>query len=280
MTWFKKRDDVKESSERLYVETHGAGDEQLVFLAGLGGTTRYWSTGVKSFESSYSVTLIDLLGFGRSPKPWTRYSVERHVTALHDVLSERGKVTLVGHSLGALIAIAYAAKYPSQVEELILISLPYFGSKDKAYEYFRGGTVRGGFLFTNVLLTMLTCILTRRVFGRLLPYFVRDLPGEVVKDLVQHTWRSSTSSLWEVVYRYDASADFRSLPKLFDVHFIHGDMDTTAPVEGVKVIAASRPNWELILLKGADHHPFLRETQKCIDLITRILSNSRSKNTR
>jgi len=247
-----------------------------VFLAGLGGTTRYWSSGVKPLEKSYLVTLIDLLGFGESPKPWTRYSVDRHLSALNEVVSEFGPITLVGHSLGALLAVAYAAKYPSRVKKVILLSLPYFGSKDKAYEYFRGGSVKGGFLYTNVVLTMLTCILTRRLFGKILPYLIRDLPQDVVKDLVKHTWRSSTSSLWEVVYRYDVSIDFRSLPDKMDVLFIHGDHDITAPISAIEAIAESRSHWKLFALKGVDHHPFFRDTEKCLAIINGADGNSSS----
>jgi len=267
MTLFNSKNEIEENSEKLHLETYGNGKQQLVFLSGLGGTTRYWSSSINPLEKSYTITLVDLLGFGESPKPWTRYSVDRHVSALNNVISELGPITLVGHSLGALLAVAYAAKYPSNVKKTVLMSLPYFGSKDKALAYFRSGSIRGGFLYTNVVLTMVTCVLTRRVFGKILPYIIRDLPREVVKDLVKHTWRSSTSSLWEVVYRYDVSVDFRALPENLSVLFIHGDKDITAPISAIAPIAASRSSWKLFALKNVDHHPFLRETEKCLELI-------------
>ena len=76
----------------------------VVFLPGLGGTTRYWSSRVAALERRYRVVLVDLLGFGDSPRPWARYSVERHVQSLAEVLRPYGRVTLVGHSLGALLS--------------------------------------------------------------------------------------------------------------------------------------------------------------------------------
>ncbi|PHQ67516.1 MAG: hypothetical protein COB92_03990 [Robiginitomaculum sp.] len=274
MTMFFDKIESNNKRKKLHTETYGNGDDPIVFLAGLGGTTRYWLPGIKSLGKNHSVTLIDLLGFGESPKPWVRYNVERHVSALNDVLPKTGPITLVGHSLGALLAVAYAARYPSQIKKLILISLPYFGSKDKAVEYFKERNVRGGFLYTNAILTIATCILTRRVFGKILPFIIRDLPRDIVKDLVKHTWCSSTSSLWEVVYRHDASVDFRSLPKQLEVLFIHGEDDLSAPISAVRSIAASRPNWNLFSLDGVDHHPFIRETEKCLALIDASQSNS------
>ena len=55
---------------QLYTEFHGGGHETLVFIAGLGGTTRYWAPRLSSIDDHYRIVLVDLLGFGRSPKPW------------------------------------------------------------------------------------------------------------------------------------------------------------------------------------------------------------------
>ena len=124
------------SLQELYSVETGTSGPQVVFLPGLGGTTRYWQEHLETLPQSRRVLLVDLLGFGESPKPWTRYSVEQHVAALHHLLKERGRFTLVGHSMGSLLALAYAAHYPHQVERLVLFSVPYFGSKDKALSYF------------------------------------------------------------------------------------------------------------------------------------------------
>lgn len=270
MTQFARRDSVPAG---LYKKVFGDGAETVVFVPGLGGTTRYWESRVQSLKERYRVVLIDLLGFGESPKPWTRYTVERQLLELQAVLQTFGPVTLVGHSLGALIAVAFAANYPDSVNRVVLIGMPYFGSQRKAYRYMRQGPVRGGFLFTNIVLTMIACILTRRVFGRLLPYIVRNVPREVAEDLVKHTWRSSTSSLWEVVYRYDAALDLRRLPENIEVLCIHGDRDLMAPVEAIRELLGQHPYWRLHVFPGVDHHPFLREPAECRDLIVAGLAN-------
>ncbi len=267
MNWtppFFARDD---EATPLHTEVYGAGEETLVFVAGLGGTTRYWRTRTKRLESQYRIVLVDLLGFGQSPKPWTRYSVERHVRRLRTVLAPFESVTLVGHSLGALLAVAYAARFTGQVKNLVAIGLPYFGSEARAYRYFRRGPVKGGIVYTNVFLTMVACVITRRVLGRLLPYLLRSVPREVAEDLVKHTWRSSTSSLWEVVYRYDSAVDLARLPSSIGVLFIHGDQDLMAPVAAVQRLAASDPRWRLSVMPGVDHHPFLRDPEGCLAMI-------------
>ncbi len=258
----------------LYVETHGKGADTVVFIPGLGGTTRYWAEDLGALAANHRVVLIDLLGFGESPKPWTRYTVERQVAELHNVLEPLGAITLVGHSLGALLTAAYAARYPSQVLNIALIGMPYFGTQENAYRYFRSGSVKWGFLYTNVGLAMIACILTRRVFGWLLPRLLRDIPKAVAEDLVKHTWRSSTSSLWEIVYRYDAAPDLLNLNDDTGVLLIHGTDDEVAPYRAIEHLAAQAPNWRLVTLPGVDHHPFLRRPTFCSDCIVALVSGA------
>ncbi|MBL39485.1 MAG: hypothetical protein CMP07_13865 [Xanthomonadales bacterium] len=262
----------------LHTEIRGQGDQTLVFIPGLGGTTRYWRSRLGHLNDRHRVVLVDLLGFGQSPKPWTRYSVERHVSELHQVLEPLAPVSLVGHSLGALLTVAYAARYPDQVKSIILLGMPYFGSQRNAYNYFRRGPIWGGFLFTNIVLTTVTCIMTRRLFGRILPYLLRrHVSREVAEDLVLHTWRSSTSSLWEVVYRYDTAHDLQNLPARIVVLLIHGDQDVMAPVTKVKALAANHADWRLRVLPNVDHHPFLRRPGICRTLFEQSLAQSGSK---
>lgn len=206
---------------------------------------------------------MDLLGYGQSPKPWTRYTVERHVEALHGVLADRGPFTLVGHSFGAIAALAYAARHPQDVSGLVLIGLPYFGGLERAYAYYRSLDSPDGWLMTNLVLAAITCIVTRRLLGRLLPRLLKDLPREVAEDLVHHTWLSSLSTIWDGVYRYNSQLDAERLPSDIPVLMLHGERDVTAPVEGARALADFNPNWELQIVAGADHHLILRDPVGC-----------------
>ena len=259
----------------LYTKELGSGGSTLVFLPGLGGTTRYWESRVAPLASEHCLLLIDLLGFGRSPKPWIRYTVERHVAELRRVLEGREAFTLVGHSFGALAAVAYAALYPEQVNGLVLLSLPCFGGLEQAIGYYRrrGGPDR--WLMTNVVLAAITCVVTRRVLRRLLPRLLADMPREVAEDLVQHTWLSSTSTLWEGVYRHDVAGDADRLRKEMPVLCLHGDQDVTAPFEYVKRLIEGRSQWTLRVLVDVDHHPLLRDPALCLAAIREFSAFSR-----
>jgi pimeloyl-ACP methyl ester carboxylesterase len=254
----------------LYSVESGVDGPGIIFIPGLAGTTRYWQGHLASLERRWHVVRVDPLGFGHSPKPWSRYTVAQHLAALHRILRQHAPFTLVGHSMGAVLSVAYAARYPEQVERLVLFSLPYFGGKEQAYQHFRNGPFFDRWFLTNMALAALACMVTRRVFGWLLPYLLRDLPREIVKDIAQHTWRSFTSSFWEVIYNHNLERDADALDNRLPVLCLHGSRDRTAPLAGVRKLAEGRPSWSVRILAGADHHPFLRLPDACLQAIEAV----------
>lgn len=244
-----------EGERPLFSMVDGGGLPTIVFLPGIGATTRFWTyvltTGAGAALAGRHL-LIDLLGFGRSPKPWTTYDVERHVTELRRVLAPERRFTLVGHSLGARLAIAYAARYPEQVERLVLISLPYFGDAEQAKRFFRDKGANG-WIWTHLIPMALMCLFSRRLLGWSFPYLVTSVPRVVAEDLTQMTWRSSTSTIWEVIYGYDLAADVRRLPADTPMLCLHGDRDESAPLDRMRELQALHPKCVIRVRSGATH---------------------------
>ena len=102
-----------------------------------------------------------------------------------------GPVTLVGHSLGARLAVAYAARYPRDVARLVLVSLPYFGDEEQAKQFIRSRH-SSGWLWTHMIPFALSCLLGRRLLGWASPLLAGVVPRAVAEDLNQMTWRSSS----------------------------------------------------------------------------------------
>lgn len=256
-----------QSNSLHFIETGIKEGQTLVFIPGLSGTTSYWQGRLGDLEKNYRILLIDPLGFGDSPKPWSRYTVDRHVEALHAMLKDEKQAILVGHSMGALLSIAYAARHPGQVERLVLLSIPFFGGAKEARHFFGRQPIPFGWFFSNMVLAAVICMITRHIFGRLIPYFRPDLPREVAVDIVKHSWRSFTSSFWEVVCNYDVKTDVDTLGNL-PVLCIHGDLDDTAPLAGAMALVNGRENWQTLLLPGVDHQPWLRAPEICQNVVS------------
>lgn len=248
-------------ARRLFSARLGDSGPLLVFLPGLSATTRYWQSRVAPLAQAHRLLVVDLLGFGKSPKPWVTYTIARHVSALYGTLAQNGPLTLVGHSFGAVAAVAFAAAHPDKVERLVLIGMPAFAGESQAKAYVRQRRRPDGWLLTNMAIASLTCLLTRRLMRPVLRRLSRDLPPEVVDDLVLHTWRSSTSTLWEGVYRHDVVDDVARLPSDLPMLLLHGDADAAAPLWAIPRVMEAHPRALLRVLRGVDHHPVLRQPE-------------------
>nr|WP_221249669.1 alpha/beta hydrolase [Desulfuromonas versatilis] len=76
-------------------------------------------------KAGYRVIIPDQLGFGKSSKPLPyNYTFQQLALNTHNLLESLGidKVTVLGHSMGGMLATRYALMYPDQANELILMN--------------------------------------------------------------------------------------------------------------------------------------------------------------
>jgi len=94
----------------------------VVLVHGLGKpAARDWSALIPALARRHEVIALDLPGFGHSDKGNHHYSPDNYVRVLDAVVAKPQRFTLVGHSMGAAVAIAYAAAHPERVERLVLL---------------------------------------------------------------------------------------------------------------------------------------------------------------
>lgn len=110
------------------------GGMMYLFLHGLGDTAALWDQTVTELPKKDGYMTLDLLGFGKSPVAnWSAYdarSQARSVRLTCRLLGIRGPFVVVGHSLGGLVAIEVARRYPRSVSRLILCSPPLYETSD------------------------------------------------------------------------------------------------------------------------------------------------------
>lgn len=108
----------------------------VLFIHGIGNTGSAWEEVIERLPRDVAVVSIDLLGFGDSPSPsWALYNAKtqaRSVLATLFKLRLTGQVILVGHSLGSLVSIEVAKRYPLLVRSLILCSPPLYTTVQKS----------------------------------------------------------------------------------------------------------------------------------------------------
>ena len=115
---------VIEGREVNVVDTGGAGKRVLVFVHGLSGTWQNWLLNIPAFMDSHRVIAPDLPGFGESPMPREKVSIQGYARVLDGLLRELGveSAVLVGNSMGGFVAAELALSFSTMVEKLVLVS--------------------------------------------------------------------------------------------------------------------------------------------------------------
>ena len=109
--------------ERLAARTVGAEGPRVVFVHGLFGQGKNWTTIAKALADGHRVTLLDLPNHGHSP--WTdTVDYEDMAELLAAELESYGEpATLVGHSMGGKVAMTLALRRPELLRALVVVDI-------------------------------------------------------------------------------------------------------------------------------------------------------------
>ncbi len=108
----------------------------VVLLHGIASEGAAWRPLSERIDTrKHRLIVLDLLGFGQSPRPsHARYDADDHARAVLHTLQRCGvrRATLIGHSMGCLVAVHLATSHPGLARRLILYEPPLYAD-DPAY---------------------------------------------------------------------------------------------------------------------------------------------------
>ncbi|WP_202700576.1 alpha/beta fold hydrolase [Flavobacterium sp. UGB4466] len=96
----------------------------IVFLHGFLENKKMWKDYVDFFSEKYRVIIIDLLGHGESDSLGYVHTMEDNANAVQEVLNHLKieKATVVGHSMGGYVGLAFAELFPKNIQKLVLLN--------------------------------------------------------------------------------------------------------------------------------------------------------------
>jgi len=118
------------SGIRWHYDTEGEG-EHLLFIHGWGVDKKIWRQQSKFFSQYYRIMTVDLPGHGKSS--WAKVDLETMVEDLKFILDKARfyKVTIIGSSIGGLVALKFYEKFPEEIQRLIFIgAMPKFSRSE------------------------------------------------------------------------------------------------------------------------------------------------------
>lgn len=205
---------------KLHCTVDSGDGTAVVLLHGIGASSESWNRlSLELADTPCRVLAFDLLGFGDSPKPnWMDYSVDDHARAVIAALDRRrlrAPVVMVGHSMGALIAVHVARLRPDLVRHLILYEAPLYVGLPNSRRYLKRRDLY--FNIYNQIIESGTLALSSRQIMRKL---VQRFSGFIISE---DTWLSFTRSLQNTIIKQTTLDDVKQLNMPIDI--IYGKLD-------------------------------------------------------
>jgi pimeloyl-ACP methyl ester carboxylesterase len=131
---------VKGDGVRIQVAIWKGRDKQVLCVHGITANCRSWDVIASTLSPTHMVAAMDLRGRGGSDKPSEGYSLGHHLKDIHCLMDDLGleRPVIMGHSLGAFISLAFAARFPDRVQGLVLVDGGGKLSEDQLNRVFEG----------------------------------------------------------------------------------------------------------------------------------------------
>ena len=229
-------------------EQHQTSQSPLIFLHGIGGDSTHFTALIRQLgmQNCYA---LDLPGYGSTPSLGDDLSFASLCDWLADEISALNIASahLVGHSLGGMLALEHAVRFPQQLNSLTMIgATSAFGGRDDQFR-------------TQFLKDRLAPLDAGMSMKQMAALAIPELVGTAAEPSVSHTALQSMAQIspqqWRNVLSCLVSFNRRQEVAEIDIPVcvIAGSEDTNAPARTLQKMAGKFPDAEYYCLDGVGH---------------------------
>lgn len=250
---------VMAGSTALHIADSGKGEKCVVLLHGYLESMYVWDDFAPLLKDKVRVITVDIPGHGVSVVNGEVHTMEWIADVLRDMLDALAieRVTMVGHSMGGYIALAFCEKYPERLDGVVLLS----STPNPDTELKRENRRREIALVKSGKKGTLAHTAAEAGFAeqnrRRLKSYIDDLEEcvHITED------EGIVALLGGMMERKDQNEMLRksSVKQLF----ILGKMDGYIPLEVAEGIVAAHPQAKVAWLEQSGHMGFIEEPEAC-----------------
>ena len=254
----------------LHICDSEIGEKSVVLLHGYLENMLVWDNFVSLLYKDVRVVTLDIPGHGISEVKGEIHSMEYLADTIAAALDKLGinQATIVGHSMGGYVALAFAERHPERTEGLVLLhSTPYADNEEKQKNRQREiSLIRSGKkeLLANTAPEAGFAVENRNRFRT------------EIEDLQQTVYLTEDAGIIALlngmIERKAQSEMLHALNK--PILFILGRKDGYIVAEIAEKMVAEHPEAEVVWLENSGHMGFIEEAQKCASALLNFVSRT------
>ena len=241
----------------------------VVLIHGFGEDSDIWDYQVDFLKDHFHLILPDIPGSGRS-EIVPNANIETYAEIIKTILDnevatsclqETESVTMIGHSMGGYITLAFAEKYPEQLDSFGLFHSTVFSDSEEKKQVRSKAIDFINEKGSNVFLKTSTPGLFTKSFAEHHP--------ERITELIEKGKKFSTESLIQYYKAMIARPDRTDVLKTFSnpILFIIGEHDMAIPLESSMQQCYLPVQSHVNLLEKSAHMGMWEETEKCNQIL-------------
>ncbi|GAA6524395.1 alpha/beta fold hydrolase [Intrasporangium sp. DVR] len=257
--------------------------EAILFVHGLLGSHRNWRYLVDRLDNTNRVIVPDLFGHGASEKHEGDYSPAAQAGTLRDLIDRLGidRVTIVGHSLGGGISLAFGYLFPERVERLVLVGTGGLGREvspvlraatlpvaDVVLPVIASPWVRGGAELVGRGLALLGWRASHDIRAAWEGF--TELSDADSRRAFLATTRAVMNANGQRIAALEYLTELSGVPVLI----VWGTNDMVIPAEHAKRAAELAPACRVELFDGAGHFPHLDQPDHFVDVLRDFMATT------
>jgi pimeloyl-ACP methyl ester carboxylesterase len=244
------------------------GERTVVLLHGYLESLNVWDDFTGLIQKHVRVVAPDLPGHGISEVKGPVHTMEFLADTVHAALTELGikKCTLVGHSMGGYVALAFAARYPEMLEGLVLFSsTPNADSEAKKRERE---------LEVSIVESGRKELLANLASGKGFAADNRRRFAHEIEDFTELIMLTEDEGIVALLRGMEERADMNPMLRELAVPqlFILGRKDEYITADVAEKMVAAQPQAEVVWLENSGHNGFIEQPRESAEALLRFMN--------
>ena len=221
----------------------------IVFIHGVGLNHAVWQPQVEFFKENHCVISYDLMGHGNSSLPPEEVTLKNYAEQLDELLThlQIPAAHIVGHSMGALISVAFTLNFPSSVVSTIPLNIVYKRTTAEREAVLKRATD----VLENMQITGIEAALGRWFDDSDNPQYMKKVTA--VKDWLEQVDPIGYGRTYRVFALSDEEFEDRLQEIRTPILFITGDKDLNSTPSMSKQMAGETSDGEYIVINNEAH---------------------------
>lgn len=240
---------------------------KLVLINSLGTDLRIWDNVVQALSQDYHILSYDKRGHGLTGGECAAYSIDLlsdDLIGLLDILGWKSDITLIGLSVGGLIAQNCAYRFPDKFTKLVLMDTAAKIGTDESWN------LRINFLQENGLHSMSDQIMERWLTDE----FKQNKPAAYTcyKNMLERTNLQAYIATCKALRDADLTENTSKLN--IKTLVLVGEQDLSTPPELVKATAKLIPDAIFKMIDSCGHLPCIEQPDATVHLLQNFMSEN------